>query len=81
MRTVICIPASGFPHFSSPDPDNRPEEPVPEREDPVDVYEKPYQILFDGITEALRLLRAERYGEARACLMDAQIRADEAVTE
>ena len=84
IRTVIAIPSPGsyFPSIDyQADHENKPLEQDEETEDPVDIYERPYQILFDGITEALKLLRAKDYDGAKECLMNAQIEADEAVCE
>ena len=84
IRTIIAIQAPGS-HFSPmnnyDDDDDLEEEEEETIEDPVDIYERPYQILFDGITEALKLLRAKDYAAAKECLMNAQIEADEAVGE
>ena len=84
IRTIIAIQAPGS-HFSPmasyDDDDDLEEEEEETIEDPVDIYERPYQILFDGITEALKLLRAKDYAAAKECLMNAQIEADEAVCE
>ena len=68
-------------HNNYDDDDDLEEEEEETIEDPVDIYERPYQILFDGITEALKLLRAKDYAAAKERLMNAQIEADEAVGE
>ena len=83
IRTIIAIqaPGSHFSPMNNYDEDDLEEEEEETIEDPVDIYERPYQILFDGITEALKLLRAKDYAAAKECLMNAQIEADEAVGE
>ena len=81
MNTIIGIPAQGSYWPSDDDRDDdfdREEETVP---DPIDIYERPYNILFDGVSDALRLLRAKEYDKAIQKLMQAQIDADVAVCE
>ena len=82
IRTIIAIQAPGA-HFFSKDSyaDDGLEEGEETIEDPVDIYERPYQILLDGITDALKLLRAKDYDAVKERLMNAQIEADEAVGE
>lgn len=82
IRTIIAIQAPGA-HFSSMNryDDDALEEEEETIEDPVDIYERPYQILFDGITDALKLLRVKDYDAVKERLMNAQIEADEAVGE
>ena len=57
------------------------EEPDDHTPEDKDIYERPYNILFDGITEALKLLHAKEYDKVKEYLMQAQIDADEAVCE
>ena len=77
MRTVIGIPAMGS--YSFPEGEWEIEHDDEGLPDPEEIYEKPYHILFDGVSEALRLLKAKEVDKAIKCLEDAQIKADEAV--
>ena len=42
-----------------------------------DEYKKPYLILFNGVTDALELIRKGCRAEAEACLLQAQASAEE----
>ena len=77
MKTIIGIPAMGSYNF--PEGEWEVERDDEDLSDPAEIYEKPYQILFDGVAEALKLLRAKEYDKAKECLMNAQVEADEAV--
>ena len=43
-----------------------------------DEYQKPYLILFNGVTDALELIREKRWAEAETKLMHIQQQAEEA---
>ena len=48
------------------------------KDDMQDEYRKPYLILFNGITDALALIRECRWAEAEALLMRIQMNAEDA---
>ena len=79
MNTIIGIPAMSS--FQLPDDSWDEQEEDEETIDSPDVYEKPYSLLFDGVTEALNLLKAGEYDKAKDRLIRAQVEADEAVCE
>ena len=80
IRTVIEIPTSGS-YFDPGDNWDEKDKTEAETENDTNVYECAYNILLDGITEGIRLLRAKEYDKAIEHLMQTQIDAEEAICE